>query len=308
MDTARDKNTLELVEAEELWNMATVDQDGYICPGCETSVFPASYDKEKNKKRPYFTLGPTNKHVPGCDVDGEEKVVKRAKKERVGTPEGFPLPFPNRLTLTDERPVVPSGGGNLPTEQGPVRTGSRARAGSVGGGHHGHTVKTIRPACRAFINYPHDRGHLPFSIDGVPGKTYAEVFWYLRSKKPEHFNTPRHLYYATIRWKSEPVVADSHCELTLNVGEWDAAKKAHKSLSRVRVDWSNWSQTRRDSLIREFEATRNEAAEQAKTSSDVKGWLFFVGTQDAEDPEVFHVNNHRLICCLSAEIVWPARS
>lgn len=89
MNTARDVRTLEPVEGVDLWTMESVDRDAYICPGCTTQVFPASFDREKNKKRPYFRPGPNNMHQDGCGIDGEEKFVKRAKKGRIGTPKGF---------------------------------------------------------------------------------------------------------------------------------------------------------------------------------------------------------------------------
>jgi len=306
MDIARNKQTLELVEAEELWSMETVDSEAYICRGCIIQVFPASYDKEHNKKRPYFTLGPSNKHIE-CDVDGEEKVVKRAKKDRIGTPEGFPLPFPNKLTLTDERPTQPDGNG---LRGGPWD--GRASTHAVKGGtaprkHHGHTVKTIRPACRAFINFPNDRDTLPLEIPGVAGNTYAKIFGYLGSRKPEHFKSPTRLYYAAIRWTAPPVLEENHCELTLNAGEWDEEKGGFKVMSHVRVNWSDWSQSRRHTFMREFNTTREEAKEKAKANKQIKGWIFFVGTQDASDLNLFHVNNHRLICCLEAEMIWPSK-
>lgn len=306
MDTARDKDTLDFVEAEDLWDMTTVDREGYICRGCAIQAFPASFDKEKNKKRPYFSLGPVGKHYPGCDVDGEEKIVKRASKERVGTPEGFPLPFPNRLILSDVRPVV-QGAAAQTREQAEGVTASRARSGDAPKRHHGHTVKTIRPACSAFIKFPNDREHLPLAIEDVPGDTYAKIFLYLGSKKPEYFKTPWHLYYAAIRWTAEPIITETHCELILNAGEWDTTKNTYRSFSRVRVDWSSWSTSRRDTLMREYEATRLEAAEKFKTDRQSKGWIFFVGDQDANDPSVFIVDNRRLICCLSARMVWPSR-
>ncbi|MBC3926952.1 hypothetical protein [Undibacterium sp. CY21W] len=306
MDTARNKQTHELVEAEELWSMETVDSAAYICRGCPTQVFPASYDKANNKKRPYFTLGPVNKHVD-CDVDGEEKVVERAKKDRIGTPEGFPLPFPNKLTLTDERPAQPDGD-ELQGGHGDGRASTRgAKDGTAPRKHHGHTVKTIRPACRAFINFPYDRSTLPLEIPGVTGNTYAKIFEYLGSKKPEHFKSPTRLYYAAIRWTAAPIPEESHCDLTLNAGEWDEEKGGYKAMSRVRVHWTEWSKSRRDTFMREFNTTREEAKEKAKTNKQVKGWIFFVGSQDEADPGLFHVHNHRLICCLEAEMIWTSK-
>jgi hypothetical protein len=306
LDTARNKHTHELVEADELWSMDTVDSGAYVCRGCPTQVFPASYDKANNKKRPYFTLGPVNKHVD-CDVDGEEKVVKRAKKDRVGTPEGFPLPFPNKLMLTDDRPAQPDGGGSQKGDPGDGRASTRGAKGGPARKHHGHTVKTIRPACRAFINFPYDRSTLPLEIPGVVGNTYAKVFEYLGSKKPERFPSPIRLYYAAIRWTAAPILEESHCDLTLNAGEWDEEKSGFKAMSRVRVHWTEWSKSRRDTFMREFNTTREEAKEKAKANKQVKGWIFFVGAQDESDAGMFHVYNHRLICCLEAEMTRPSK-
>lgn len=302
MDIARNIHTLELVEAEELWNLETVDRDDYICRGCKTKVFPASYNKELNKKRPYFTLA-KNTHEDGCDVDGEEKTIKRAKKDKVGTPEGFPVPFPSKLIVSDERPVA--------STDSIAPTGSRASSSSDGSNidiaakrHHGHSVKTIRSICRTFINYPNDRPTLPLSIPGVPGSNYLTVFKYLRGK-PEAFKESKRLYYAPVRWAVSPVIGQEYCELTLNAGEWDEATKVFKGNYKARIHWGTWSKARRNSLIREYEATREEAREQAQDKNR-KGWLFFVGTQDKTNPYVLHVTDYRLICSLSAQIEWPA--
>lgn len=306
MDTARDKRTMEPVEAEELWVINPVDKDGYICRGCEIQVFPASFDRQHNKKRPYFTLGPSNKHLSGCDVDGYEQVSEKAKKERLGGPEGFPLPFPNKITLSDDRVVVPDEA-IAQTEGAPERTQSRAKNAGANERYHGHTVKTIRSICRTFIQFTHDRSYLPLSIPGVSGDRYSTVFRYLGSKKQEAFSESVRLYYAAIRFKADPAISNGCFELTLNAGEWDDEKREYKTLSIVRVDWSDWSQARKNSLIREHEVVRSEAAKRFGVSKGEKGWVFFVGQQDADDPALFHVNHYRLICFLSAQISWPPR-
>ena len=115
-----------------------------------------------------------NKHIQPCGVDGVEKLVKKAKSEKVGTPEGFPVPFPNRLRFDEERPVT--AGGDAPgAGEGAGRTRTRAN-GERGAAYHGHTVKTIRPVCRVFMDFPNDRAQLPLEIPGCPGTTYAGVF------------------------------------------------------------------------------------------------------------------------------------
>ena len=58
-------------------------------PGCGIQVFPASYRKNMNKKRTYFTPM-DNKHIQPCGVDGAKKLVKKARSEKVGSLDGFP--------------------------------------------------------------------------------------------------------------------------------------------------------------------------------------------------------------------------
>jgi hypothetical protein len=306
MDVARNRHSGELVEAEELWEMDVVDKEAWVCRGCPTQVYPASYDAAVNKRRPYFTLGRINRHADDCAVDGEHKIVSRGQKERVGGSDGFPMPFPSKLVLGDEHAAAGSPAKVSFASSTLAAVHAAARA-SVHKRHHGHTIRTIRPACRTFINFPNDREFLPLEIPGVWGKTYAQVFWFIPNKKPEFFANPHHLFYAPIRWREAPVTTEAYCELTLNAGEWDGAVRRYVSLCRLRVDWSGWSPARRNTLLHEMNAARAEAVEQARQDGQIKGWIFFAGTQDRLDPALFHVDDERFICALAARMVWPER-
>lgn len=307
METARDSHTLEAVEAEELWSMVVVDSSRYICRGCTQQVFPASYDKAINKKRPYFRLGALKDHLMGCDVYGEDKIIKRAKKERVGTPEGFPMPFPNRLVLAENRPIERKGEGNS-LQDGRARTsGSPESSDATARKHHGHSVTTIRMICRTYMRYPNDRSYMRSQVPGVPGGTYLQVFKSV-SGKPESLADQTRLFYAPIRWKENPIIQEEYCELTLSAGEWDQTRGKYKSMYRVRVHWTSWSKVRRDTLIREYETTREEAKDQFRSEKSAKGWLFFVGTQDTIEPSIFNVSDHRLICSISGVVERPTNT
>lgn len=106
------------------------------------------------------------------------------------------------------------------------------------------------------------------------------------------------MYLGLKRCKGLRAGVVSTCEMTL-VQSGDP--------SRVRVDWSGWSASRCSSLLREFEATREEAAQQSKADRQIKGWVFFVGVQDQADAGLFDVVDYRLICCLSAKMPWPSK-
>lgn len=290
MDSARDITSQEIIEAEQLWELEFVDKERYACIGCGTQVWPASYKKDINKKRPYFTLGPNGAHIPPCDIDGEAEIVKRAQSERLGTPEGFPLPYPNKLVLTDGRPVV-----SLTDGSGDVAIGgsrSRGSGNRVQRANHGHTVKTIRPIAKAYIKYPKDREFLPLQIPDCEGDTFVTVFW--RLTKILNFRHPTHLYFAPLHWRA-PLKTDTYVEWQLNAGDWDTKNNRRGTAYRVRVDWAKWSTTQRTTLLHEIEV----AVDKAKDSGGaVIAWLFFVGTQDAIDPTLLVVSRYQLICCI----------
>jgi hypothetical protein len=291
MDSARDTTTNEIIEAEQLWELEVVDKERYACIGCGTQIWPASYKRDINKKRPYFTLGSTGAHIEPCDIDGEEDIVKRAKVERLGTPEGFPLPYPNKLVIMDERPVANPSGGELGADDaqrhqslGDSSRGQRA--------NHGHTVKTIRPIAKAFIKYPHDRDTLPLQVPDCEGSTFATVFW--RLVKLMQFRSLTHLYFAPLHWKA-PAKSEAYIEWQLNAGDWDTVNNRRGTSYRVRVDWADWSATQRNTLLHEVEFARNKAKDRGGA---IKAWLFFVGTQDVDDPTLLVVSRYQLICCI----------
>ncbi|VAN63806.1 Uncharacterised protein [Klebsiella pneumoniae] len=36
-----------------------------------------------------------------------------------------------------------------------------------------------------------------------------------------------------------------------------------------------------------------------------KAWIFFIGEQNAENPEIFYVSDYRLICAIVGHITYP---
>ncbi|TAF99108.1 MAG: hypothetical protein EAZ43_16430 [Betaproteobacteria bacterium] len=291
MDSAVDITTNEFIEAEHLWELPFVDKDRYRCIGCGTQIWPASYKRNINKRRPYFTLGASGAHISPCDIDGEEEIVKRAKLERIGTVDGFPLPFPNKLVLTDERPVVGQAGDEQP-QDGAQRRRSRGDSSLGQRANHGHTVKTIRPIVKRFIQFPHDREGLPLEIKNCDGNTYAAVFW--RLNRLMRFRNPVHLYFAPLHWKA-PVKSDTYVEWQLSAGDWDVVNNRRRASYRVRVDWSEWSDTKRNTLLYEVELARDHAKD---SGGLVNAWMFFVGEQDPQDQSLLVSNRHQLICCI----------
>lgn len=301
MDSAQDKVTGEIIEAEQLWLLDVVDKDGYVCRGCSIKVTPAAYRPE-NKVRPYFTARERD-HEAGCDVDGEAKLIDRGRKERVSTPlEGFPAPYPSRLVLRDIRQIVGDPHGDGEGKGGAGGTLNRIGSGSGSPNlNRRRTAGTIRPLCRTFINFPYDRD-LPLEVPGVKGDKYLSVFKKLKKDEIVRYEDSR-LFYAPIRWQ-KPIDAEGYFEIMLDSGNRDENYRLF-SPYRVRVEWETWSDAKRKYVRNEVEAARKEAIDAGNTGKKDKAWLFFIGTQDEDNKDLFHVTDHRLICCLVAEISYP---
>ena len=298
MESACDKHTGKVIDAEQLWIIAPVDPLGYECRGCGALVTPCSYGPE-NKIRPYFSA--KDGHNAGCDVDGEVELVKRARKQRISTREGFPGSFPNRLVLRDTREVVDSNGTlTVVTSAGGRRIGSKGSSETQRDRHW--AAQTIRPICRTFVNYPYDRD-LPLAVPGIAVDTYERVFCSLKGNQILRHPEPR-LFYGPIHWKASSA-NDDGLEIQLSYGEWI---EEPPRLYRVRMSWKDWSDAKRNYVSREVNTARLEGREANKHGEKEKGWLFFIGRQDESDSALFHVDDHRLVCCVVAEMIYPPRT
>lgn len=303
MDSAMDILTKATVEAEQLWMIDEVDKDGYSCRGCSVKAIPCSYQPH-NKVRPYFKV--IGKHDSDCDVEGEEKLVGKGKNERLSTARGdFPIPYPSKLVLRDYRPVLDPDPAPAPAILHiDGNDGSRGRSSNgKNDSTRGREANTIRPICRSFINYPHDRD-LPLSIPGIEGATYISIFKKLNWGGLQAYPGQK-LLYSAIRW-NKAVETDEYLEVLLDAGvrEGGKLKVGHK----IHIDWSNWSKAKRTFVKNDLETARLEAIEESEKKSKKKAYLFFIGQQDADDIAIFHVTDHRLICCIVDEITYPKLS
>lgn len=302
MESARDRVTLEPVDAEDLWLLAEVDKNGYICRGCELTVYPASYLKS-NLQRPHFRTPRGQQHLQGCDIEGEEKTVASGKRGSVRNELLTSLGLsPARLLLRNERSVVDPTA--HPSPSGSTRT---TRSGSSGNGEARsqgrRSAQSIRRICRAFINFPYDRA-LSLEVPGVDVSTYQQVFKKLRGNGIEVMPSLR-IFYGELSWGRADANEDNLL-ITLSAGEWGKADNKYVRPYRVKVSWADWSKAKRTTVTTELDVVRQEGIDAKKSGSKDRPYVFFLGRQDDEDPSVFHVEDHRLICGLLATITYPA--
>lgn len=295
MDSAVDSFTGQIVDGEQLWYIDPVDKEGYICRGCGVMVNPVSFEAH-HQKRPHFKELPSKPHESWCDIEGEEKLIAKARKERVTTQAGFPGSFPSKLQLVDEREKVATTGAPV-GEQG-TSSGSASSGTSTGKTHTQWTAHTIRPICRTFMNFPNDRD-LPLSVPSTYGSTYDEVIRKLASRDIVAY-PKQHILVAPLSW-SKAKDAAGKIVVELSYGFW--ANKKLTTPYRLIVDSTNWSAAKKNYILTELEVSRKEAKERADAGQkSEKSWVFFIGQQDSTSPSDFVVSDHRLICCLTGEL------
>ena len=298
MDAARDRATGEIVSGVELWLLDFVDKNGYECRGCGVPLNPVSFERGL-KRRPYFKLFDGTSHENDCDVEVLNDLKKRARYKSVSRPDGFPVSHPNRLVLLDRQEIVRSAERIDDHAASGWKNSSRSSRDPLAARRKPHNwiARTIRPLVRHYIQFPHDR-HLPLHVPEVNGQTFRGVFKRLFYQPDVYFPDPR-IFYGSLHFR-QTIEGTDFVDVWLSQGEW-ARNQTPRELIHpyvVRIHTAGWSDRKRNYVLDEIHVAREEARAAVQSSnSEIRAWLFFLGRQDAENRFLFHVDDHRLICC-----------
>ena len=281
MDIARDKETLEIISAEDLWYMENVESDRYICVGCSIKAIPCSYRKFINKKRPYFRFDEL--HDDGCFIQKEIELAKSGKVKSIVKQEGFPMAYPNKLDLETETKRISKTDSiaNYPKDQYRYEDKySKCHSSS-----HNYTVKTIFPIVRRFLQFPYGRHNMALNIPGIEGNTYQDIIKSLPYEIVIFLK--KKLRYGVLnryRFRSHDKV------LPLKNGDW-INKKPQKTYEVI-IETTSWKDSKVKYIVKMIETAYQEAIEKQKDL-----YVFFIGEQDKQAPHKFIVTDHRLIAC-----------
>lgn len=304
MESARDKYTREIVEAEDLWLLDSVDTESYECWGCGITMHPAAWEKDK-KVRAYFKKKRYIQHHHNCDADAETIVIRQGQKESVrNILDSAPGLMPSGLKLIEQRPVVqPNIAGNENNSSATRSVSSVSGEGSSPERQSRRQVNSIRNICRAFIRFPHDR-EMSLNVPGISGQIYMTAFKKLRNEI-QSYPEPK-IFYAPLLWNG---FSEHDEKLIISLsGEWgvdDSGKPKSTRSYQIHIEWVNWSKAKRTVVRKELEAARTEAIEANGKGMKDKAWIFFIGKQDVENLEIFYVSDYRLICAIVGYITYP---
>lgn len=303
MESARNKYTSEIIEAEDLWLLDVVDTNGYVCWGCGIEMYPSAWQKG-SKKRPSFNKMPGKEHI-NCDADAESTVVKQGQKKSVRNMlDSAPGLMPAGLKLIEQRPVVDPGTTGSDNNTNPIRsTSSESSGGNAPARQSRRPVNAIRQICRAFIRFPYDRG-MSLNIPGINADTYMTVFKKLKDPVQPYLSAEFFIRSCYGRNLSK-----TKTELSFRSRE-NGQKTNLVSLSpRVAINYTLSGETgqkpKKTMLLNELETVQEEAKEAVNKKAKERAQVFFIGEQSTENPEIFYVSDYRLICAIMGYIIYP---
>ncbi len=296
MDEARIKSTGEPVAGEDLWYSSPIEKDDFKCFHCTVSVTPCSYKKDINKKRPYFKLSKVGtEHDEGCPFHPQSTILKKAKETRVSTEEGFPLPYPCKLSFPDPIKVKPNGktvgiDSTKSIEAPPFYV-------AKGAARHRYTTNSFRSVVNHYLAFPYDRD-ADLEIEGIDCTSYYNAFIVLQQPNAEDSIVPiqkgNKIYFSPMGWKNV-VMSPGQMTITLSRGLWiEQAGKQHLQQSYyINIDITTWPSKSIESL--KFEVRKG--LDDVKENKNKKLEVFFIGVQDTQgDPYCMKVSSHRKIC------------
>ncbi len=302
-DSARDKKTLQEVDALELLKRILNEEDPldvntvytteFICLGCNARKKPIAL-KPEMKLSPHFRL--QDEHESGCDVDGYEQLIKKARKGSVSSERGFPVSYPNKLRLPVLRKVTNSNTSQISStneydDNSTLDTSEYQETGK----NHDSTVTTIRRLVTHFTSFTHtnDRS-LRLSVPGVEVKTYAEVFQKPRYQPTFYYNQTR-IYFGKLFYNGI-LICNEGVRLPLTEGRWENKKPVENLY--LEIDTRSWSKAQRQVFGREIQFYTEQIKEQRSSDSKAQLWLFFLGQQNQDNNRKFRllIEDYRLIC------------
>jgi hypothetical protein len=222
-----------------------LDNENFICLGCNAQAIPCSY-KPSNLRRPYYKI---LQHEQKCEIQEYQKFIKIGQKKKISSEDGFPVPYPSKLYLTNKNKKIISGNKEQKSENSKEIKNYKQHSEnvSINTAHH-RTSSTIRPIVKHFINFPYDR-HLDLDIPMIKFNTYnssfRKIYTYETSNEQfqEKYSIPR-IYYGKLSLEKNSLIKNDN---TIILKFLDKDKNI-----TLKIDISNWSKRKINEVINEI--------------------------------------------------------
>lgn len=289
------------------------------CSGCEKPATMVAVGENPASPVGEYAMSPHFRipHDSHCTVSGQESLIRKG----VVTPARTQVPgaasFPAKLVRHDEREVVADdAGASLEREH---TRGPHGVVRARGAGPRASEVSTLLPICRHYISYAKigfagRQLELPgrSAIEPAQALPYAKAFWYLDDDKYTE-TMPNRIVYATLMFAIEPEVTDDYIAIPVFAGPKDEKRHRPTVPHRLRIDWSSWSQQRRDATHKRIEQHRADAkrfnhSKKSSGKTDVKAneslLLFAYAQPVLADTTDFVISSADDYCILAVQRGW----
>ena len=304
----------EIVYSEELpnlYNDGKLDTESFICLGCNAKSIPCSY-KPDNLRRPYYKV---LEHEKECEVKKYQELVQIGKKKKISSNDGFPVPYPSKLYLTNKnRKVVSSKENQENTNTKEIKSYQKHTENTTIDREHHRTSSTIRPIVKHFVNFPHDR-HLRLEIPMINFDTYKSAFKKISTYKTndkeflEKYSI-RRIYLGKLSLEKDSIKIngtnivfkffDKEKDITLKIDVSDWSDRKIKEVVNEIKDLQDKVKTQFSAGLKKIMKEKNKSykdishEERKKIKTD-DIYIFFLGSVSKNDYTFeLYENDHRL--------------
>lgn len=283
MDIAKITETNEIISNIDLTLMAEeqIKRLHYQCPECEISLSPASY-RPQNIRAPYFTpASKTNYHYDDCLFNDKKSNLKKYQTTNYSSTSDIPFKFPNGLNLQEPGIGIPRG------KQAELHTTRETQVN--------YKASSLFAICRTYLLFPKCRRIMPLSIHNISGNTYQTCF--SRVKFDISAQSDKILFGLSF-WNS---LNFDQSIINISLLAWDQSTSSSKKVS-LQINCAQWTERTKNSFIKEFKLANQAAKDAYKNKLKYRTYIFFIGEQDANDFNLFHIFNRKLISIISTDM------
>ncbi len=290
---------VEIVAAHELrtWSESAVESTQFQCLHCSATLAPASF-RPYNVVQPYFRTPPDVEHELTCLLVKELPTPNSAQKQRDNASQTRSRTSHGKYPIKLLEPTEPRVANSTDGARTVVRRAQDSQSASSGSKHVYFGRASTSGSLRAFADAHwsmsmEQRLEAPIDLPGIDSEKYQYAFRRLKSVQPLIHSR---VFYAPIRFTSELQETNTHFNIELSAGDFDADSGQFTSLWEISVDHTTWSERQRADFRAEFNMAIRTARENRGSTTPR---CYALARQDPRRQEILHVDKRHLITTIT---------
>ncbi|WP_420592129.1 hypothetical protein [Bacterioplanoides sp.] len=290
MEDARISGSDQNITAEDLWYIDDVEAYSYQCISCGVGLSPCSYDKDVNKRRPYFRKQAEHKE---CFYLSEAYLNRKGKKSTtVRSEDGKPGHYPREFALPKLLPAssgLPRTNSLLDKKHNGPRVSGDSDSSRQAKYDRPYKTSSFRLLVNHYLNYPNDRS-LPLTAESIDGYNYWTCFKSLFTNSDNPLRKPKNkIYFANAKWAKPEVNTDT---ITILFDAYTLDESKSKRNLFLVINTKGWKDTVKEAFMHDYNKARRNVID---SEGEKRLKVFFLGRQSDENLLEFTVDTPLLI-------------